>query len=138
MLMEGVGSLSSPLTSDSTVADLAWDWRLPTVLVVPVQPGAVGDAIAQIALARQCRIHLKGVVLNMTHTIPNEVTTLKSVGNLIQTLTQVPVLGHLPHLDAADFNGQDFNQRSASKLAHIAFSLDLERLLPALGQCHPI
>ncbi len=42
VLVEALGSLGSPVTEELTVADLAGMWRLPTVLVVPVQLGAMG------------------------------------------------------------------------------------------------
>lgn len=40
VLVEGAGGIGSPITWEYTVADLARDWRLPTVLVVPVRLGA--------------------------------------------------------------------------------------------------
>jgi dethiobiotin synthetase len=51
VLVEALGGLGSPLTEEYIVADLARDWALPTVLVVPVKIGAVGQAIANVALA---------------------------------------------------------------------------------------
>ena len=37
VLVEALGGLGSPVTEELTVADLAGEWRLPTVLVVPVR-----------------------------------------------------------------------------------------------------
>lgn len=121
VLVEALGSLGSPLTAETTVADLAWDWRLPTVLVVPVKPGTMGQIVANVALAQQSRVHLKGLILNCIQ--PNSAENLAdwAPADLIETLTHAPILGTLPHLaDPTDL----------SKLAQVASNLDLERLMP--------
>jgi dethiobiotin synthetase len=120
-LVEGLGGLGSPVTWETTVADLAWDWRLPAVLVVPVKLGAIGQAVANVALAQQCRVYLKGIVLNCTQSLTQQEIDNWAPADLIQSLTNVPVLGLIPYLaDPADL----------SKLAQVAAQLDLERLLP--------
>ncbi len=123
VLIEAVGGLGTPLTLETTVADLAWDWRLPTVLVVPIEPGSVGQAIAHVALARQCRVHLKGIVLNCLRPLSSDEEENLVPAGLIQSLTQIPVLGRIPFLE----DGGD-----RSKLAHVASDLDIERILPSI------
>jgi len=121
ILVEGIGGLGSPVTDETTVADLAWDWRLPTVLVVPVKLGAIGQAVANVALARQTRVHLKGIVLNCSQprTAP-EVEQWAAIA-LIERLTGVPVLGLMPYLD---------DRTHLPALVQSASHLDLERLMP--------
>ncbi|MGB7444921.1 MAG: dethiobiotin synthase, partial [Coleofasciculaceae cyanobacterium] len=63
VLVEALGGLGSPITHELTVADLARDWRLPTLLVVPVKLGAIAQAVANVALARQSGVLLKGIIL---------------------------------------------------------------------------
>ncbi len=123
VLVEGVGGLGSPITQETSVADLAWDWRLPAVLVVPVKLGAIGQAVANVALASQCRVHLRGIVLNCTEPrSPEEIEKWTPIA-LIESLTKVPVLGVLPYFaDPTNLAG----------LAKAAADLDLERLLPVL------
>lgn len=121
VLVEGLGGLGSPITPELTVADLARDWRLPTVLVIPVKLGAIAQAVANVALARQSKVELRGLVLNCTRPCtPTEIQNW-APADLIQSLTQVPVLGTLPYLsDPSD----------RVHLAQIASSLDLEQLSP--------
>jgi dethiobiotin synthetase len=120
VLVEALGGLGSPVTHELTVADLARDWRLPVVLVVPVKLGAIAQAVANVALARQSGIHLKGIVLNCVQACSDEEIADWTPIDLIQSLTNVPVLGVLPHLaDPTDL----------TKLAQVASNLDLERLL---------
>jgi dethiobiotin synthetase len=125
VLVEGLGGLGSPVTRELTVADLARDWRLPTVLVVPVRLGAIGQAVATVALARQSKLDLKGIVLNCGQ--PRTATEIAqwAPADLIQSLTQTSVLGLLPYLP-------DCRDRPA--LAAAAANLDLEILLPLSAQ----
>lgn len=121
VLVEALGGLGSPVTRETTVADLAWDWRLPTVLVVPVRLGAISQAVANVALARMTRVNLKGIVLNCAQPCSKEDQYKWAPIDMIQSLTGIPVLGVLPHLqDAANLD----------ELAAAASSLQVERLLP--------
>ncbi|MCS6814132.1 MAG: dethiobiotin synthase [Cyanobacteria bacterium] len=124
VLIEALGGLGSPITWQTTVADLAWDWQLPTVLVVPVRLGAIAQAVANVALARQSRLHLKGIVLNCVQlehdSTASAINDLAPPG-LIESLTGVPILGTIPHLsDPTDVH----------KLIQVASNLEIERLLP--------
>ncbi|HAX77634.1 MAG TPA: ATP-dependent dethiobiotin synthetase BioD [Cyanobacteria bacterium UBA11372] len=121
VLVEALGGLGSPITHELTVADLARDWGLPTVLVVPVQLGCIGQAVANVALARQSKVQLKGIVLNCVKPRSDqEIADWASI-DLIQSLTNTLVLGVIPYLDQPT----DLN-----KLAHVASNLELERLMP--------
>ncbi len=121
VLVEALGGLGSPVTNEFTVADLAAQWRLPTVLVVPVKLGAISQAVANVALAKLTGVRLQGIVLNcvQSHT-PEEISDLTPI-DLIQSLTNVPVLGCMPYLD---------NPIDLDKLAEVAANLDLEILMP--------
>lgn len=124
VLIEALGGLGSPITWQTTVADLAWDWQLPTVLVVPVRLGAIAQAVANVALARQSRLHLKGIVLNCVqpdhHSLDCAIDNL-APPSLIESLTGVPVLGTIPYLS---------NPTDIHKLIQVASNLEIERLLP--------
>ncbi|MBE9033631.1 dethiobiotin synthase [aff. Roholtiella sp. LEGE 12411] len=117
LLIEALGGLGSPVTAELTVADLAGEWRLPTVLVVPVRLGAITQAVANVALARQSRVNLKGIVLNCVQPRSNAEIADWTPPDLIQSLTNTPVLGCLPYLD---------NPADLDKLAQVASALDLE------------
>lgn len=124
VLLEAWGGLGAPLTFETTVADLAWDWQIPTVLVVPVQPGAVAQAVANVALAQQARVHLKGIILNSSQPCQRQDQEDWAPVDLIQSLTRKPVLGHVPYLeDPTDLN----------KLSQVAAEWQLERFLPQLA-----
>lgn len=121
VLVEGLGGLGSPLTNETTVADLAWDWHLSAVLVVPVKLGAIGQTVANVALARQTRVHLKGIVLNCVQPCTEQEIAAWAPADLIRSLTSTPVLGLIPHLP---------DPTNLSALAQAASNLDVECLLP--------
>ncbi|WP_061546396.1 dethiobiotin synthase [Cylindrospermopsis raciborskii] len=99
LLVESLGGLGSPVTDELTVADLAGEWRLPTVLVVPVRLGAIAQAVANAALARQAKINLLGIVLNCNQPRSEEEMSDLTPTHLIESLTNFPVLGCLPYLE---------------------------------------
>jgi dethiobiotin synthetase len=124
VLVEGIGGLGTPITAELVVADLAREWRLPAVLVVPVKLGAIGAAVANVALARQYNVQLLGIVLNCPQPLTAEEIANLAPAELIQSLTSTPVLGCLPYLP-------DLHDRDA--LAAAAADLELELLLPPLA-----
>jgi dethiobiotin synthetase len=121
IVVEGLGGLGSPITRELTVADLARDWRLPTVLVVPVKLGAISQAVANVALARQSNVSLLGIVLNCTRPISTEEIADFAPVQVIESLTNTRILGYLPHLD---------DPTDLDRLAAVASDLNLEYLLP--------
>lgn len=121
VIVEALGGLGSPVTDELTVADLAATWRLPTVLVVPVRLGAIAASVANVALARLTGVNLKGIVLNCVQPRSEAEIADWTPIDLIQSLTNTPVLGSLPYLE---------NPTDIDKLALVASDLDLERLMP--------
>lgn len=116
-LVEALGGLGSPITRELVVADLARDWRLPTLLVVPVKLGAISQAVANVALARQSGLDLVGIVLNCIRpTTASEIADW-APAEAIASLTHTRVLGCIPYLnDPTNLDG----------LAMVAAELDLE------------
>lgn len=130
LLVEGVGGLGTPITHEWTVADLAAAWRLPTVLVVPVKLGAIGQTIGQVALARQHQLNVLGLILSCPQPCSQEDIDRLTPRSLLESFTQVPVLGVLPHLhDEIDY---------LDRLSHYASDWDLNVLFQhTKGQTMP-
>lgn len=123
-LIEALGGLGSPVTEELTVADLAALWKLPAVLVVPVRLGAISQAVANVALARQAGVVLRGIVLNCQQPEAAANLGLWAPADLISRLTQMPILGVMSHLAGPMGLGE---------LARVASDLELEALLPPIG-----
>ncbi len=119
VLVEALGGLGSPVTNELTVADLAQSWRLDTILVVPVKLGAIAQSVANVALVRQCKINLKGIILNCVTPCTEEQINDWTPIDLIESLTHIPVLGVFPYLENID---------NLEKLAQAASTLNLNYL----------
>ncbi|MEB3289853.1 MAG: dethiobiotin synthase [Leptolyngbya sp.] len=124
VLVEGLGGLGSPVTDELTVADLAAAWHLPVLLVVPVKLGAIAQAVANVALARQTNLDLRGIILNCPQPRRPEEIDRWAPAAMITGLTQIPVLGVCPYLDQPE---------SIDRLADAARGLHLEPLESSLA-----
>ncbi|MBP0021585.1 MAG: ATP-dependent dethiobiotin synthetase BioD [Cyanobacteria bacterium SBLK] len=119
VFVEALGGLGSPVTHELTVADIAAQWCLNAVLVVPVKLGAIAQTVANVALSRQVKLNLKGIILNCCQPVTEEQLKDWTPVDLIQSLTHLPILGTIPYLA---------NPKEKSKLVQIASNLDLERI----------
>lgn len=119
VLVEGIGGLGTPVTPELTVADLARDWHLPTVLVVNVALGAISQTVANVAYARYAKVPLIGIVLSCSS--PHSESNLPQWApvDLLQSITNSPILGIIPYLKEL---------HNLQKLAHIAKELPLTEL----------
>ncbi|RUS99194.1 ATP-dependent dethiobiotin synthetase BioD [Dulcicalothrix desertica PCC 7102] len=119
VFVEALGGLGSPVTFELTVADLAAEWRLPTILVVPVKLGAISQAVANVALAKLTKVNLLGIVLNCSQPYSEADIEDLAPADLIQSLTNIRVFGCLPYFE---------NPSDLEKLAASVSNLDLEHL----------
>ncbi|MFK8182020.1 MAG: dethiobiotin synthase [Phormidesmis sp.] len=120
-LVEGAGGLGSPVSEELTVADIAYQWRLPVLLVVPVKLGAISAAVANVALAEQKKLKLRGIVLCCTQPCTQVQLDSWAPIDMIESLTQVPVLGITPYLK---------HVRDVEMLSDVGAQFDLEQIMP--------
>ncbi len=99
ILVEALGGLGSPITDELTIADLAGTWHLETILVVPVKLGAIAHAVSNVALARHHKVKIRGIIFNCVHNCTEEQQNNWTPKELVESLTQVPVLGYFPYLE---------------------------------------
>ncbi|BAQ65230.1 dethiobiotin synthase [Geminocystis sp. NIES-3709] len=102
VFVEALGGLGSPITHELTIADLAGSWRLDTILVVPVKLGSIAHTVANVALARHHKIKLNGIIFNCVNPCTENEIKHWTPKELIESLTQVPVLGYFPYLKSID------------------------------------
>ena len=121
VLLETLGGLGSPVTNELIVGNIAADWRLSTILVVPVKLGAIANVVANVALARSLKINLIGIILNCTQPEAQKSIADLTPPDLIQSLTRVPVVGTLPYIE---------DLSDTSKLAKIVADWDVEIIFP--------
>lgn len=96
LCLDSEGSLASPITMDTTLATLAKEWRMPVLLVVPVAWEAIAPTAAILALAREAKTTVIGIVLN--HHVAHPDISAEAMAEVLQALTQVSILGSMPFL----------------------------------------
>ena len=119
VLIDGAESLSSPITREMLISDIVGIWDLPTILIVPIESNTINQAIANIALAVKNKVNLKGIILNCTSPLVQERISQLAPIDLIQSLTNIPILGILPYIKDTE---------DAKELLSAASSIDLESL----------
>ncbi len=97
ILVEGAGGLLVPLAEGFTVADLAVALELPLLVVARPGLGTVNHTALTVAVARGHGLDTVGVVLNGAG--PETDPSVFTNAELIESLTDVPVLGVTPWLD---------------------------------------
>lgn len=102
VFIESIGGLGSPITNELTIADIAATWHLDTILVVPVKLGSIAHTVANVALARHHKIKLKGIIFNCVNPCSQEDINNWTPKELVESLTQIPVLGYFPFLETID------------------------------------
>ncbi|MBN1587390.1 MAG: adenosylmethionine--8-amino-7-oxononanoate transaminase [Candidatus Omnitrophica bacterium] len=99
VVVEAAGGVLSPLWKDRLAVDLAWELRIPTVIVVEDRLGAVNQALSSVYAAERRGVDVLGVILNQVQ--PCEpASNGDAFGNatLIEKLLHVPLLGRVPFL----------------------------------------
>jgi dethiobiotin synthetase len=96
MIVEGVGGIMVPLTSEAYVADLARDLKLPTIIVARSKLGTLNHILLTIKICRDYDLSIQGIIINGMPQRPGIVE--KNLGPVIQELSNVRVLCVIPRL----------------------------------------
>ena len=90
MIVEGVGGIMVPLTSEEYVADLARALKLPTIIVARSRLGTVNHILLTIKICRDYGLSIQGIIINGMPQRPGIVE--KNLASVIQELSGLPVL----------------------------------------------
>ncbi len=100
VIVEGAGGLMSPVNDDEYVADLAYDFGFPTLVVAANRLGVINHTLQSLITAATFRegIPVCGVVLN-SMTKPEETTdaSLLSNADQLRQRCQCPILDEVEH-----------------------------------------
>lgn len=103
LLVEGAGGLLVPLNETQTMLDLVQALALPVLLTVDNTLGMINHTLLTLAVLRQARVPVAGIVVN--HTRPGDPQTLFLRDDNIRAVGaygQVPVLAVLPYIEGFD------------------------------------
>ncbi len=95
LLVEGAGGLLVPITTKVTMADLAQKMNLPLLIVARGSLGTINHTLLTVFHAQRCHIPVFGIIIN--HTEPGRTVAQKTVAEIIQQFTAIPVLGEIPY-----------------------------------------
>ncbi len=95
LLVEGAGGLLVPITRRMMMLDLASRLDLPLLIVSRTSLGTINHTLLSVAMARQRRIRVAGVIFN--HVRPRRGLAEKTNPSVLKSFLNVPVLGELPY-----------------------------------------
>ncbi len=100
VVVEGAGGLMSPLSDDEYVADLAFEFGYPVVVVTPNVLGTINQTLQTLITASCFRdgIDVAGIVLNDAQSFQDDMSQ-SSNREEIAKRAHVPVLAHLHYED---------------------------------------
>ena len=97
VLVEGAGGLMSPLSDEDYVADLAWDFGFPLVVVAPNVLGVINQTLQTLITAATFRegLDVAGVVLNDMQRDVRQDPSITTNRAQLEARCVPPVLAHL-------------------------------------------
>ncbi len=100
VLVEGAGGLMVPIQDEYCMIDLMKDLALPVILVGRSGLGTINHTVLTVMALKAADIPIEGIILNRLH-IEDE-TIEKDNVEMIERLTDVPVMGIVPHYNLLD------------------------------------
>lgn len=98
LLVEGAGGLMSPMSDDQYVADLAYDFGYPLVVVAANRLGVINETLQTLITASVYRdgLEVAGVILNDLAPQPDDVSRNSNFDQLTQRCNS-PMLAHVSY-----------------------------------------
>lgn len=98
VFVEGAGGLLVPLVRKLTNLDLVLELNLPVLVVIGSKLGAVNHALLTLRCAEENGAKILGILINQPyfHTGSRNSLVERTNPGLIQSFTQVPILGNIP------------------------------------------
>ena len=121
LILEGIGGLMVPIKKGYLVADLAKHFGLPLIIVARPGLGTINHTLLTIQGARDYDLPIKGFIFSDSTENERGLAELTNA-HIIEEITQVPFLGHIPFL------GEDLTDKPAEK--SYAISLSWDKILP--------
>ncbi len=109
LVVESAGGVAVPLNECQTMLDLAWEMRMPVLLVGHSGLGTINHVLLSLEAIRHRGCTLLGVILNDicpvsgadSYIHDDNVRTIESFGK-VQAVTRIPYLGEPPDLGRLD------------------------------------
>ena len=113
ILVEGIGGLLVPLTSNYSVSDLIKDMSLPLIIVSRFSLGTINHTLLTVKAAQETGVEIAGIILNHSEDRPLSEIELGQA-SLIQELSNVTILGECPFLGSV--SSEQFDNKLAKRI----------------------
>ena len=113
ILVEGIGGLLVPLTSDYSISDLIKDMKLPLIIVSRFSLGTINHTLLTVKAAQETGVEIAGIILNHSEDRPLSEIELGQA-SLIQELSNVTILGECPFLGSV--SSEQFDNKLAKRI----------------------
>ncbi len=122
LIVEGVGGLLCPITERRTISDLAFEWKMPIVVVSANRLGTINHTLLTLELAQRRGLQVAGWVLN--HVEQGDSAATATNAEEIRKRTSIPFLGEIvfastSELQTGQTSSRMFIERSARSLCDI-------------------
>lgn len=124
MVVEGVGGLMVPLTSNYFVLDLAKEMGLPLIVVARPGLGTINHTLLTVNYALEAGLDVSGIVINFCRP-PEDSLAEKTNSKTLSEICPVPLIGIFPYINEMEESGIE-------KAAHKSLSKEI------LGKYLPI
>ncbi|MCM3341827.1 dethiobiotin synthase [Paenibacillus sp. MER TA 81-3] len=101
LLIEGAGGIAVPFSQRHTMADMAYELRVPLLIVSSPGLGTVSHTVTAVHYARERGNTDIAIAFSGPPTMA-EVKEVEENARMIETMADVPVLGHVPWLPQPD------------------------------------
>ncbi len=96
ILVEGMGGVMTPITSDYFFTNLIKDMKIPTVIVTRTRVGTVNHTLMTVKMCKKYKIPIKGIIIN---DFDSDGYKTKELTRDLKNLLHVPILGTIPFID---------------------------------------
>ncbi len=97
MIVEGAGGMLVPFEKGFFAVDIAKKIGAPVILVTRAGLGMINQTLLSIECARSRGIEMGGIIINNALNEKDE--SINSNKDILSELTDVPIIGNIPHLD---------------------------------------
>jgi len=128
VIVEGVGGALVEVAPGISVADLAFRWHLPALVVAANRLGVLSHTLLTVAALEQHEVPVVGVILNTVHGDEPTIAEQTNAEELDRLLPrEAPLLGVVPWLSGEDRIDPDALAVAVDAVAGILWSAELER-----------
>ncbi|MFW5982398.1 MAG: dethiobiotin synthase [Candidatus Brocadiia bacterium] len=125
VLVEGAGGPAVPVTEELLLVDLVARLSVPAILVADNRLGCINHSLLAVEALHRREIPIIGIIFTNTQSRPDDAVH-RDNPRIIETMSDVPVLGELPYLPGLNDVHKHFEPIGRTFLSHFPKVIDDE------------